>query len=257
MLSFMGSLFGGKRRLAPAPFPQAWETFLCANVAHYRRLSPTEQARLRDDVRVLATRKYWEGCGGLDVTDEMKVTIAAQASLMLLGREHNYFRRVWSILVYPTSSDRLGGEYDGEEGLVISGRAMSNGPVALAWDAVLAEGRNPSWGGNVVIHEFAHQLDFCDLLSSAMPDLPDRRLAERWRSVIGGEYDRLCLDTRQGLRTDFGEHAARSRAELFATASERFFTVPARLRNGHPELYDLLADYYRVNPLRWFSKDAP
>src|SRR5262245_31198829 len=90
-----------RQRILAQPFSAEWLTYLQKNVAHYRHLTEAEQARLRDDVRIFVAEKHWEGCGGLSMTDEIRVTIAAQAMLLVLGLEHNYFDRVQSILVYP------------------------------------------------------------------------------------------------------------------------------------------------------------
>src|SRR5262249_17434326 len=143
------------------PFPVGWESILVRNVAQYRLLSEERQQRLRDDTRIFVAEKFWEGCRGLQITEEIKVTIAGQACLMLLGREHDYFGRAKSVLVYPGPfyPIRLGWNSEEREPAAL-GVAVYRGPVILAWDAVLEEGRDVSSGYNVVIHEFAHHLDF-------------------------------------------------------------------------------------------------
>src|SRR5262245_38605003 len=127
-----------RETLLAQPYPEGWEAYLSQNVAHYRLLTPEEREQLRNDARILVVEKNWEGCGGLDVTDEIKVSIAAQAALMLLGREHDYFRRVMTILVYPSTfvipADESLGEPEWE--IEATGRAVPRGPVILAWDAV-------------------------------------------------------------------------------------------------------------------------
>jgi Mlc titration factor MtfA (ptsG expression regulator) len=236
------------------PYPEDWESYLLRNVAHFRVLSEAERARLRTDTRILVEEKNWESCGGLHVTDEMKVTIAAQACLMLLGIEHDYYSRVPSILVYPTTFVIPHGEwldeYDPEN--AAAGQAVYRGPVILAWDAVLAEGRDPSAGNNVVIHEFAHQFDFLDDSFNGTPDLSGMDEAERWYEVMTAEYTRLRRHVRQGRNTFLGDYAAKDELEFFAVASERFFTQPVRLRHYHPPLYRVLAEFYRVEPIVWF-----
>src|SRR5262245_20497375 len=181
-----------RQSLLRLPYPDGWETLLTRNVAHYRLLSAGEQARLRNDLRILVAEKNWEGCGGLLVTEEMKVTIAGQACLMLLGMEHDYFSRVLSILVYPAAFRvyREGPQGDQVGKDAAAGEAVYRGPVIMAWDAALTEGQNPSVGRNVVIHEFAHQLDFLDGYINGTPRLGDGAQDERWYEVMTAEIGR-------------------------------------------------------------------
>jgi Mlc titration factor MtfA (ptsG expression regulator) len=204
----------------------------------------------------LVAEKSWEGCAGLPVTEEMKVTIAAQAGLMLLGMAHDYFSRILSVLVYPSAFELPLEDWEdeaGRRGLPVAGQAVYDGPVILAWDAVLTEGRDPTAGRNLVIHEFAHHLDFLDGYSNGTPELHGQRQSERWRGVMTAEYTRLQRDLRRGRETFLGNYAAAREAEFFAVASERFFTRPDRLRHYHPSLYELLAEYYGTEPIRWFA----
>jgi Mlc titration factor MtfA (ptsG expression regulator) len=237
------------------PFPKAWRAFLTANVFHYQLLNKAERKRLRNDAWTFIGRKDWEGCGGLSVTDEMKVTIAGQACLMLLGQEHDYFGHVRSILIYPSAFQLVDERWQDAGWLPVgaSGQSVHRGPVILSWDAVLAEGRDPSSGRNIVIHEFAHQLDFIDGYADGTLDLPGE-LAERWQELLTAEYDRLRQEIRQGRDTFLGDYAATNKTEFLATASERFFTQPEKLRHKHPELYDMLKIAYAVNPARWFAR---
>jgi Mlc titration factor MtfA (ptsG expression regulator) len=228
---------------------------LQTNVFHYRLLRKIERARLQHDARVLIAEKTWEGCGGLTVTEEMQITIAAQACVMLLGQEHDYFRRVPSILIYP-SAFQVTDEAWEEAGwlpLPAGGQAVYRGPVILAWDAVLADGRDPSLGRNLVIHEFAHQLDFVDGCADGTLALGGEA-AERWQEVLTAEYDRLRRHVRHGRDTFLGDYAATNMTEFFAVASERFFTQPAKLRHYHPALYDVLEETYAVDPAEWFAE---
>lgn len=248
-----------RRHLLEQQFPPPWLSFLAGNVAQYPHLSDQQQTHLRNDTRIIVAEKTWEGCGGLLITDEIKVTVAAQACLLLLGRtEHDYFARVRSILVYPTtfrvtdanSQDPYGEWHEGDPA---AGQSVYRGPVILAWDAVLSEGRDLSFGSNVVIHEFAHQLDFLDGYTNGTPEISDDDLYDRWCDVMTEEFQKLQERVRKGKKTLLGDYAATSETEFFCVASEVFFTQPTRLRGRHPALYALLADYYRVNPVKWFE----
>ena len=240
------------------PFPEDWEQYLVRNVAHFQLLNEDERARLRDGIRVLVAEKNWEGCGGLQVTDEVKVTIAAQACLMLLGMEHDYFSRVLSVLIYPSTFLIPKGEwmddYEGATGAI--GQAVYRGPVILAWDAARADAQDPSSGRNVVIHEFAHQLDFLDGCVNGTPRLASEEQGQRWYDVMTGEYTRLLRAMRKGHESFLGDYAARNETEFFAVASERFFTQPEQLRHYHPALHDMLVEFYAVDPTEWFARKA-
>jgi Mlc titration factor MtfA (ptsG expression regulator) len=232
--------------------------YLDRNVGHYPLLTPPEQARLRDAARVLIAEKRWHGRGGLFVTDEMKVTIAAQAALLLLGDDRRYFPRVKEVVVFPAEFRTPRWEDDWEDdGLSerpLAGQAVDRGPVLLAWDQVLPEGRDPHAGFNVVVHEFAHQLDFLDGVSLGCPRLGDAGLEARWKYVFAvafADHRRAMKDRPAGAF--FTPHAADNEAEFFADATEAFFCRPADLRGVNPEMYDLLAAYHRVDPAGWFA----
>lgn len=245
-----------RRKLLAEPFPPWWEAVLRKNVGHYPRLSPDEQARLRDVTRILVSEKHWEGCGGLFVTDEIKLTIAAQAALLLLGADHDYYARVDSIIVYPDTFRTPNPEDDWEDDelsdTVLSGQAVYRGPVIVSWGEALPEGRDPACGYNVVLHEFAHQLDYLDNAVNGTPPLDDPGLEARWRSVMQAAFEahRAALD--RGEETFFTEHAAENETEFFADATEAFYCQPAALREEFPGVYELLRGYYRVEPLKWF-----
>jgi Mlc titration factor MtfA (ptsG expression regulator) len=248
-----------RRKLLARPFPPAWQEYLNRNVAHYRYLSAREQARLRDDLRIFIAEKTWEGCGGLRMTDEIKVTIAAQACLLVLGMEHNYFDRVLSVLIYPHGfldpQERRGplGVVDGR-GAACSGQAWYRGPVILSWSDAREDGRHPCRGHNVVIHEFAHQLDMLDGVINGTPPLGSRAEYERWKEVMTAEYQRLIAESEHGRATLLDQYGTTNEGEFFAVATECFFDLPAAMRQRHARLYELLRDYYRQNPAERFAR---
>ncbi len=247
-----------RRKLLAEPFPLRWTVFLERNVGHYPHLPPDTQAHLRDITRVLVAEKQWLGRGGLFVTEEMRVTIAAQAALLLLGADRRYYPRVRDVIVFPTEFRTPRAEDDWEDDFLsdtsLAGVAVDRGPVILAWDQVLTEGRNPGAGYNVVTHEFAHQLDFLEGLAGGAPDLGDRALEARWLYVMSVAF----ADHRRAIRenvTDafFTPHAADNEMEFFADVTEVFYCRPVALKDLHPEMYGLLAAYYRVDPGTWFG----
>jgi Mlc titration factor MtfA (ptsG expression regulator) len=229
--------------------PGDWLGYLQTNVRHYALLSEAEQGRLRDDLRVLIDERAWEGRDGLQITDEIKVTIAGQACLLLLNLDHNYFDDVPTIYVYPTA-------YGQERTELLHGESWKKGPVVLAWDEVKLGGREYQDGRNVVLHEFAHQLDFLDGLADGKPPLNDPELNCRWREVVQAEYDRLVRDSQVGRATLLNKYGATDPSEFFAVATECFFEKPRALLRGHASLYEVLRDYYRQDTAERFARIA-
>lgn len=261
MLSFLKRW--RREKVLVEPFPEAWEKILRDNVALVHTLSGEERATLEDAIRIFVAEKSWEGCGGLAMTDEIQVTIAAQACLMLLGLEHDYFSSVESIVVYPQGFVVKEREVDGylvtegtEERI---GEAHKMGLVVLAWDEVLQDARDPGAGTNVVFHEFAHQLDMLDGEADGTPPLPDGASYQAWREVMGREFDRLREESDRGEDTLLDAYGATDPGEFFAVASECFFDQPEDLADEHPALYRILRDYYHQDPAarmrRWRERD--
>jgi Mlc titration factor MtfA (ptsG expression regulator) len=242
-----------RAKLLAKPFSPEWLTYLRRNVAHYQHLSEQEQARLRDDLRIFIFEKRWEGCGGLKIADEIKVTIAAQACLLVLGMKHNYFDRVSSILVYPRGYrvppvDETRDDPIDDPRRAWVGEAHYRGPVVLSWADVLREGRSTTASHNLVIHEFAHQLDFLDGVVNGTPPLKDEAQARRWHNVMTAEYQRLIRESESGQATLLDQYGATNEAEFFAVATECFFDQPVELKLRHSQLYELLREYYQQDP---------
>jgi Mlc titration factor MtfA (ptsG expression regulator) len=241
-----------RAKLLAEPMPPEWLGYLERNVPLHSRLTEAEQARLRDILRVLVAEKQWEGCGGLTMTDEVKVTVAAHAALLLLGIDHDYFARVMSILVYPSGFrspegwTRADGVVDLSAGAL--GEAWYDGPIVLAWDSVLAGGRDPRDGRNVVLHEFAHQLDYLDGVADGTPPLRRGGDYRRWQEVMTREYERLKAESERGEPKVLDSYGATNHAEFFAVATEAFFEKSRQMYARHPELYAVLSEYYGQDP---------
>lgn len=214
-------------------------------------LSETELAKLRNCVRIFCAEKHWEGCDGLKLTDEIRVTIAANASLMLLGVEGFYFDNVKTILVYPGVFGR-----EANHGMLAggqehrSGEAWQGGPIVLSWQDARRDGQHFN-SRNVVIHEFAHALDGLDGEMGGNPSFDSSDTAAAWTRVVDREFNALREAQQWGHPTLLDHYGAKSRAEFFAVASETFFEQPHELAAYHYELFDLLRTYYRVDPAPW------
>ena len=249
-----------RRKLLAEPFPPHWDVVLRRNVGHYTRLSEGERVKLQDIIRVLIAEKTWEGCGGQHVTDEIRLTIAAQASLLLLGMpDHDYFTRVSTVIVYPDEFRTPNPDDDYEDDELsdgtLAGQAWYRGPVIVGWKLAAEEGSDPSAGFNVVIHEFAHQLDFLDGIVNGTPPLGGRVEEERWRAVMTAAFDSHQASLKRREATFFTEHAAEDETEFFADAVEAFYCRPHDLENEALEVFELLRGYFRIDPRTWFPPD--
>jgi Mlc titration factor MtfA (ptsG expression regulator) len=237
-------------RLRAVPFPDAWRTLLERNVPLYTKLSPPHQRELEAHTHVILAEKTFEGCDGLVLTDEIRVTIAAHAALLLLGAgDPRYYPNVATVLVYPTTYFAPMEEND--DGIVQAsveprlGESWRRGVVVIAWDAARADVRYPHRGDNVMLHEFAHQLDTEDGAADGVPQFDRLSDVAGWVRVLGPEYERLRADPAGSVIDEYG---ATNPAEFFAVATETFFTRPHELREQSAALYATLCRYYGLDP---------
>ncbi len=243
-------------KILAEPYDDAWTAHMERNMGSWGALSDEEQAHLKQLVQVFVAEKHWEGLAGLEMNDEVRVTIAAQACLLVLELPHDLYRRVDSILVYPTTvktPSRSRSVFDtsadlADHGMPILGQAFKRGPVILVWDAVKRGGRNAHDGHNVVFHEFAHKLDMLSGDADGVPPLHDRDEYQHWITVFQREWDALHEDEDRGRRTFLNTYAGTNPAEFFAVATEQFFEQGKTMRRKHQELYDVLRGFYRQDP---------
>lgn len=249
-----------RRWLRALPFPKDWLQMIERDVRFFHRLSANDQAELLGHIRVFLAEKRFEGCGGLELTDEIRVTIAAQACLLLLHRKTDYFPRLLTILVYPSTyivhEERQVNDHLWEEGptgrLGETGREMRS--MVLAWDSVKSGATDPSDGRNVVFHEFAHQLDFEDYATDGVPELKTRAQQLAWRAVMRVEFVSLQAAETTGIPTLLDNYGANSPAEFFAVATEAFFERPWALRAHHSGLYTELRHYFQQDPAEYSAE---
>jgi len=234
------------------PLPEGWETVTARTLLHWRLLDEDERERLQALMAYLLGRKRWEASRGFELTDTMRVVIAAQAALLILGLDVDAYRDVTSIIVHPTTMVMTGPRAGPAPGVVADGPMPvigeahdRRGPVLIAWDAVRADARHPGWGHNVVVHEFAHKLDMLDNIIDGTPPLPDDEARRRWVEVCTREYRLLRAGEGGHLLDTYG---ASNPGEFFAVATEVFFSLPGELAAEKPELYEVLADFYNQDP---------
>jgi len=247
-----------RRRLRSQPFPDSWLAILERNAPIHAHLPASDQRELEGHIQIFLAEKHFEGCNGLVMNDEIKVTIAAQACLLQLHRQADYYPRLITILVYPSAYVARATEHIGG-GIVLEGEshrlgeAWQSGVVVLSWDDVRRGASDINNGQNVVLHEFAHQLDQQDGAADGAPILESRGQYTTWARVLGAEYDKLRRDSALGRPTVLDDYGATDPAEFFAVATECFFEKPHQLRRKHPELYDQLKTYYRQDPQSFVS----
>jgi Mlc titration factor MtfA (ptsG expression regulator) len=243
-----------RRKLLEEPFPAAWIEILESRFFHYRWLTASQKEKLQRDLRIIIAEKNWEGCAGQVVDDEVKVTIAAGASLLVLGQEHDHFEHVESILVYPTGYVAPPNRMYSREGVVDDqgsarlGEAWYRGPVILSWADSQAAALHRRDGRNVVLHEFAHELDMLNGAADGAPPLPDRAAQQHWQEVMQPEFESLQQQVAEGRRTTIDPYGATNPAEFFAVLSEHFFERPHHLLRHHRRIYEIFRDYYAQDP---------
>lgn len=244
-----------RRRLFAMPLPAGWAEILERNLPLYRRLPAGLRRELGGRVNVFLGEKRFLGCAGLEITDEIRVTVAGQACILLLNRKGGYYPGFSTVLVYPgaylAEGRRAGAGAVLVEEQVRLGESWQGGPVVLAWDQVTHGARDIRDGHNVVLHEFAHKLDQEDGRADGAPVLGARSRYVSWARVLGREYQELCERAFRGRRSVLDRYGATDPAEFFAVLTEAFFEKPRQLRKKHPELYAEAREFYRLDPLEW------
>lgn len=242
-----------RTRIRERSFPAAWDGIL-DGVPLVRRLPPDDRTELHGLVQVLLAEKRFEGAGGLTVNDRIRLVIAAQAGVLLLHRPTDVFPKLATILVYP-GEYAVSEEFEADDGLIHrldglrAGESWQTGTLVLSWDDV--ERDLASDLQNVVLHEFAHQLDAGTGETNGAPILADAELSARWAEAMSTAYDRLVDAAERNEETLLDPYGAENPAEFFAVATEAFFLTPVELAEDEPDLYAVLRDYYRQHPAAW------
>lgn len=243
-----------RRKILSKPFPESHLKILENQFPLYQKLPADAQARLKDLVKVFMDEKHFEGCRGFELSEEVPVLIAAQACLLLIGNHDREYAKLKSILVYPRSY-KAESEQISEGGIVtvsnheVLGQSWEQGLVSLSWESTQRGAANMRDGRNVVIHEFAHQLDQEDGVANGLPVLRSRCRYAAWQAVMSKEYERLRNRVDQNRKTIMDPYGATHPAEFFAVASECFFEKPRQLREYRPDLYRELQVFYGQDPV--------
>jgi Mlc titration factor MtfA (ptsG expression regulator) len=248
-----------RRQLEADPFPVHWHQQLMRDWPLYARLSDALREGLQRRLRVMMSETLFYGCNGLEVTEAMRLRVLAQAALIYGNVLEDRVETFPRVLLYPGPFVRHGKEVD-ELGLVregahsLLGESWEQGRVILSWPDV-REDLGHLDGHNLVIHEYAHQLDGLDGVMNGTPPLAGKPGFEPWPQVMQAAYDNLCRRLEVG-EEPIDAYAATNPAEFFAVVSETFFTLPQALHQAYPEVYRLLVAFYRLEPLE-FAPSVP
>lgn len=238
-------------RLRRAGLPPTGAQIIARHLAVWPLLDDTEQQRLLQIADELLARKRWEAARGFDLDDTVRVVIAAQAALLVLGLGTDQYRQVSGIIVHRSTLVTTGvrpgpslGTVSADPQAVLGLAQDRRGPVVLAWDQALAGAHRDEPGHNLVLHEFAHKLDMLDGSIDGTPLVP-RALRAEWVRVCTAVYDDLVAGR---PRPPMRWYGATNPGEFFAVATEVFFEQSGELAAYEPELYDVLARFYRQDP---------
>lgn len=243
-------------RLMAKPVPRHWLNIIESNLAIYHSLEIHQQKQLQGYVQVFLKEKQFIGCMGLQVTEEMRVTIAAIACLLLFGDRKTYFPNLRSILIYPhayiVNEIVMRDHYIVEERLVARlGESWTQDQIILSWEQIQQDLRNWQDGHNVILHEFAHQQDQEYGSAEGVPILPRTLDYALWAKVMTTDYLQLCDQVERQHKTIIDSYGATNPAEFFAVVTETFFEKPKQLYQHHSSLYELLQRYYQLDPRQW------
>ncbi|MGX9460538.1 M90 family metallopeptidase [Shewanella sp. A14] len=238
------------------PFPTRWRNILKKRFPYFKAMPTDLQLQLKKHIQVFIDEKQFVGCDGFKINDEVKVTIAAQACLLLLNRNTNYYPKLKQILVYPSAfiveQNRVdhAGVHSSQRNVLL-GESWEYGKVILSWNSTLEGAADPFDGSNVVIHEFAHQLDQEDGTANGAPPLHDITSYRSWSATLGKEFEQLQHCAQQHIPSLFNYYGATNPAEFFAVISETFFERPVELYQQHQQLYEELSQFYQLDPINW------
>lgn len=224
-------------------------------IAALQGLDAVQRAHLRELTTWFLMHKAINGVQGLHVSLPMRITVAAQACLLILHLDIDYFDNWEEVILYP-GAFRVNHQQQDANGLIpdnasiLSGESWLRGPVILSWDDVARDSFQIHVGHNVVVHEFAHKLDGLNGAANGLPPLRRNMKQQEWATALKTAYDELCKQVEAGQTPLINAYAATSPAEYFAVASEYFFTAPDKLKECCPDVHKQLALFYQPTGLR-------
>jgi len=245
-----------KRRaeIMSRPFPENWEKFLQKDFELFNHMPKDLQERLRRYILVFVDEKEFVGCAGLEITDEMRVSIAAQSMLLVLGQAKSHFYpKLWRVELYPTAYKAMAHDGSTVEESVRLGESWIGGRMVLSWNHSKQGAYKWLDGQSVVIHEFAHQLDQIDGNADGVPTLDDGAAYSTWADIMGKEYTKMLKEVQKRHKTLLDAYGATNPAEFFAVATETFFEKSEQMQKKMPETYSILSNFYKLDPASWMD----
>jgi Mlc titration factor MtfA (ptsG expression regulator) len=244
-----------REQILTQPFPDHWVKILKENVYLYNLLPIKYKTSLHNYIKVFLVEKEFIGKEGLEITEEIKLIIASQACLLLLHNPSNYFPYLKTIYVYPNLIVLNNNKQDSHKAFLglssVGHKSGSDGSILLSWSDVKQDSSRIKIGQNVVLHEFAHQLDQEFGNATGTPRLPNLQDTLVWGEILAHEYQQLCSDVKRSKPTIFNPYGVTNPVEFFAVITETFFTNPLPFKNKHLLLYDQLKKYYDLDPSQW------
>lgn len=245
-----------RARLRAQPFPDAWDAELMRQAPYYARLPDAQRSALKRHLNVFLEEKHFEGCGGLLISDTIRLIIAAHACVLILGYESDaaYYPGLHSILVYPDAF-RVNPREHEELGVVLEdvdgfeGESWDLGAVILSWRDVQRDMKVFN-GRNIVFHEFAHQL-----YDQGGLQWDSRAAARRWSDMFMQHYEKHCAAVARGRPSFFDEYGAENPSEFFSIVTEAFFERPAAFQRRYSEFYEQMQRAYRQHPASYFRPE--
>ncbi|PHQ24452.1 hypothetical protein CLH62_16240 [Marinobacter guineae] len=248
-----------RERELRGPFPKSWRRHMETQVPLYRILPKHLKQALEQRVQLFLAEKEFYGCDGFEVNERVKLTIAGHACMLILARPYSDFDDVRSILVYPDAYHVRGVHSDGmvvrESHEIRAGEASSRGQVVLAWKECEHAAGNLHSSHNVILHEFAHQLDYLDGTADGAPPLSGEQ-AEHWQHTMTKAYEDLRHSLSHHHKPWLDPYGATEPAEFFAVLTEAFFQQPGHLKDKQSEVYKALQGYYRLDPMNLSDESA-
>lgn len=230
-----------RRRAASGPFPTAWRTWLERHLPFYAGLDRAGRRQFEERVQHYLAEQTFEGVGGVAVTDELRLAVAAGVAFMLHGRPGWAISTQRTVLFYPEGFDS---EYLFEDtGAEFDGMVHGQGPLILSAPAVLDSWDYPTDGSNVVLHELAHLLDYSGAEADGVPSLIDPASLPAWNRLVEREMQAVKIG-----KSLLRGYAATNPAEFFAVAVENFFERPDLLQRRHPDLFEALSAFFNLDP---------
>lgn len=245
-----------REKIRCQPFKKDWRKIIQQRMPYFRQMPADLQLQLKAHIQVFIAEKNFIGCNGVEITDEIRITIAAQACLLLLNRKTDYYPKLQTILVYPRAfiKEAQAKNADGVQYIqrsALAGESWDFGKVVLSWQDTKDGAHIPDDGRNVVIHEFAHQLDQENGRANGAPILAKGHSYQSWSETLTTQFEQLQRHASLGEPSLFDHYGASNPAEFFAVASEVFFEQAKQFQRISPTLYQQLSQYYRVDPILW------